>query len=191
MLQIGPLSELLYKSSVSIRGFYWRAGFKMFFSDPLTGVGVDSYGDYFKEFRETQYSLNYGFDLTSTNAHNVPIQFFATGGIFVGISYILINIFILHSAFGAIKLASERNKPIIVTIFASWLAFQAQSIISIDNIGLTIWGWILGAALVGIKSFTLSADQVIQKNNAQRKSLGNKELISFFTSFCDFPQKLQ
>ena len=183
ILQMGPLSELLYKSSVSIRGFYWRAGLKMFFSDPLTGVGVDSYGDYFKEFREPQYSLNYGFDLTSTNAHNVPIQFFATGGIFVGVGYILINMFILHSAFGAIKLASEKNRPIIVTIFASWLSFQAQSIISIDNIGLTIWGWILGAALVGIKSFTLRGDQVIQKYNAQRKSVGNKELLSFFISF--------
>ncbi len=183
MLQIGPLTELLYKSSVSIRGFYWRAGLKMFFSDPLTGIGIDSYGDYFKEFRESQYPLKYGFDLTSTNAHNVPIQFFATGGFFVGIIYILINIFILHSAYGAIKLASRKNRPFIVTILASWLSFQAQTIISIDNIGLTIWGWILGATLVGIKSFILSGGQVIQKNNAQNKSIGNKELLSFFTSF--------
>jgi tetratricopeptide (TPR) repeat protein len=183
MLQIGPLTELLYKSSVSIRGFYWQAGLKMFFSDPLTGIGIDSYGDYFKEFRESQYPLNYGFDLTSTNAHNVPIQFFATGGFFVGISYILINIFILHSAYGAIKLASRKNRPFIVTILASWLSFQAQAFISIDNIGLTIWGWILGATLVGIKSFILSGGQVIQKNYAQNKSIGNKELLSFFTSF--------
>ena len=71
----------------------------MFLSSPLTGIGIDRYGAYFKEFRETQYSLNYGFDLTSSNAHNVPIQLFATGGIFVGGFYILILLFIAWRGF--------------------------------------------------------------------------------------------
>jgi tetratricopeptide (TPR) repeat protein len=34
--------------------------------------------------------------------------------------------------------------------FSAWIAFQAQSIVSIDNIGLTIWGWILSGILVGL-----------------------------------------
>jgi hypothetical protein len=29
-----------------------------------------------------------------------------------------------------------------------WLAFQSQSLISIDNIGISIWGWFLGAIVV-------------------------------------------
>ena len=35
MLQIGPLKELLYKDSVTVRGFYWRAGLKMLQEHPL------------------------------------------------------------------------------------------------------------------------------------------------------------
>jgi O-antigen ligase len=89
MLQIGPLTKLLYKDSVSVRGFYWRAGIEMFQNNILFGVGLDNYGSFFKQYREVGYPLKYGYSLTSTNAHNVFIQQFATGGIFVGISYIL------------------------------------------------------------------------------------------------------
>ena len=103
MLQVGPLKEYLYKSSVSVRGFYWRAGYQMFIDHPLTGVGVDRYGVYFKQYREVQYPLNYGFSLNSTNAHNVPIQLFATGGIFVGIFYLLTISFIFYRGIYAIK----------------------------------------------------------------------------------------
>jgi tetratricopeptide (TPR) repeat protein len=30
------------------------------------------------------------------------------------------------------------------------LAYQAQSIISIDNIGISIWGWVLGGSILGL-----------------------------------------
>ena len=78
MLQKGPLESLLYKGSVSVRGYYWRAGIEMFKNSPLTGVGVDRYGANFKDFREVGYPLNYGFEITSSNAHNTIIQLFAT-----------------------------------------------------------------------------------------------------------------
>ena len=76
MLQIGPLQDLLYKGSLSIRGYYWRAGIEMFRENPFLGVGIDNYGKFFKEFREVNYTLNYGFSITSTNAHNIYIQYF-------------------------------------------------------------------------------------------------------------------
>jgi hypothetical protein len=167
MLQIGPLQSILYKSSVSVRGFYWRAGIEMFKSSPFFGVGFDRYGAYFKEFRETQYPLNYGFDLTSTNAHNVVIQLFATGGVFVGISYIALMAYVGTSGLKAIKQNSGEKKIIATTVFAAWVAFQAQSLISIDNIGITIWGWVLGGAIVGLSSNTKESSTFRQKNSIQ------------------------
>jgi O-antigen ligase len=160
MLQIGPLQSILYKSSVSVRGFYWRAGIEMFKSNPSFGVGFDRYGAYFKQYRETQYSLNYGFDLTSTNAHNVVIQLFATGGIFVGVAYIAITAYIGLRGIQSIKQNIGEKKIIAVTFFAAWVAFQAQSLISIDNIGITIWGWVLGGVLVAISS---NSQEVVDK----------------------------
>jgi O-antigen ligase len=150
MLQIGPLTSMLYKPSVTVRGYYWRAGIEMLKDHPFFGVGLDRYGAYFKEYREASYPLNYGFDITSTNAHNVPIQIFSTGGIFVGLAYMAILLIIFWRGITAIKKNSGNNRLVIASVFSAWLAFQAQSIISIDNIGITVWGWVLGGTVIGL-----------------------------------------
>ena len=150
MLQFGPLERYLYKPSVSIRGYYWRAGIEMLRSHPFFGVGIDSYGLYFKEFREVSYPLKYGFDITSSNAHNTFIQFFATGGLFLGLAYLLLNGYILKQAIYGIRNLNGNNRMYLAAIFSAWIAFHAQSLISIDNIGISIWGWILGGSIVGL-----------------------------------------
>jgi O-antigen ligase len=152
MLQIGPLTDYLYKGSVTVRGYYWRAGLEMFMNDPIFGVGVDRYGAYFKEFRDKQYALNYGFDITSTNAHNVPIQLFATAGVFVGMIYIALIVFIFIRGIKGIRALQGSNQVLFASVFAAWLAYQAQSIVSIDNIGIAVWGWLLGGVVIGVSS---------------------------------------
>ena len=150
MLQFGPLEKYLYKPSVSIRGYYWRAGIEMLRSHPFFGVGIDSYGLYFKEYREVGYPLTYGFEITSSNAHNTFIQFFATGGFFLGLAYLLLNGYILKQAIYGIRNLTGNNRLYLVAIFSAWIAFHAQSLISIDNIGISIWGWVLGGSIVGL-----------------------------------------
>ena len=150
MLQIGPLTSYLYKNSVSVRGYYWRAGIEMFKDQPFFGVGFDRYGAYFKEFREVGYPLVYGFNITSSNAHNVPIQIFSTTGVFTGIAYLAILGFIAWRGIVGIRSKDGNEKLLVASVFSAWLAYQAQSIISIDNIGISIWGWVLGGIVVGV-----------------------------------------
>jgi O-antigen ligase len=150
MLQIGPLEKYLYKASVSIRGYYWRAGIEMLSNHPFFGVGIDRYGAYFKQYREAKYPLTYGFELTSTNAHNTFIQFFATGGLFLGLIYLILNGYILKRAIFGIKNLTGNNRLFLAGVFSAWIAYHAQSLISIDNIGISIWGWVLGGAIVGL-----------------------------------------
>ena len=150
MLQFGPLERFLYKPSVSVRGYYWRAGIEMLKQNPLFGVGMDRYGAYFKEFREVGYSMNYGFDLTSSNAHNTFIQLFATGGIFFGASYLILNGYILKKAIFGLKNLGGNNQLLLAGVFSAWMAFHAQSLVSIDNIGISIWGWVLGGSIIGL-----------------------------------------
>ena len=150
MLQKGPLASILYKDSVSVRGYYWRAGIEMFKSKPFTGVGVDRYGAYFKEFREVGYPLKYGYEITSSNAHNTFIQLFATAGVFVGTFYLLIIGYVLFSGINLIRKSSLENQKITLGLISAWIGFQAQSLISIDNIGVAVWGWLLGGAILGL-----------------------------------------
>ena len=150
MLQIGPLERLLYKDSVSVRGYYWRAGISMLQDNLWFGVGLDNYGTFFKQYREVGYPLKYGYSLTSTNAHNVFIQHFATGGIFVGIAYLMLTVFIFWRGLKSMKNFQGDERFFRAVFFIAWLAFQGQSLISIDNIGISIWGWVLGGVVIAL-----------------------------------------
>jgi len=169
MLQIGPFKDFLYKGSLSIRGYYWRAGIKMFQENPLFGVGIDNYGKFFKELRDVNYSLNYGFSITSTNAHNIFIQYFATGGVFVGVAYLLLQVIVLHRSVINIAKCSIEERRVVITLLAAWLAFQAQSLISIENLGGSIWGWLIGGCLIGI-SFSKKTESNLSSKK-RKKSL--------------------
>jgi O-antigen ligase len=153
MLQKGPLAQFLYKTSVTIRGYYWDAGVSMFLSNPFTGIGMDSYGLYFKEFRNPEYPLLYGFEITSSNAHNTIIQLFATGGIILGVSYLGLLAIILIRGIRLVKNTESSQRMISLGLLSSWVVFQAQSQISIDNVVLSVWGWLLGGSILGLDHY--------------------------------------
>jgi len=160
MLQIGPLSSVLYKSSVTVRGYYWRAAWEMFLDKPLTGVGLDRYGAYFKQARESGYPLKYGFDITSSNAHNVYLQLFSTGGLFVGFTYLVLLALIFFAGIQNIQKTSGNSQRFNLMFLATWIGFQAQSLISIDNIGISIWGWLIGGCILGINLNSLGVNKI-------------------------------
>jgi O-antigen ligase len=185
MLQVGPLEKFLYKPSVTIRGYYWNAGIEMFKANPFFGVGLDRYGAYFKEYREISYPLTYGFQITSTNAHNTFIQFFATGGLFLGVIYLILNGYILKRAILALKMTSGNNRMLIAGVFSAWIAYHAQSLISIDNIGISVWGWVLGGSIVGLSvSATTPPDEEKRSFQVKQNTINlERFLISGISTF--------
>lgn len=200
MLQFGPLEKYVYKSSVSIRGYYWRAGLEMFKSHPFNGVGLDSYGDYFKEYREKEYALKYGYEITSDNAHNVFIHIFSTAGIFAGFTYLLLLFVILFCGIKAITKSHGRELILVIGLFAAWIAYHAQSLISIDNVGLTIWGWVLGGAIIGVycssDTETLQVDQSRTSGTKTNLDFLKQRVISsmivlILVIFCSFPYQTE
>jgi len=178
MLQHGPLVEFLYKDSVSIRGYYWRAGISMFRDNFLTGVGLDRYGAYFKEYQEVNYGLKIGFDITSTNAHNIPIQLFATGGVFLGTFYLLIISFILYRGIISIKKFQADERVFFLGLISAWITYQAQSIVSIENIGLGVWGWLLGGTIVGL-SYQVRDQDIDTQKKSRSNSINMQSMFSF------------
>lgn len=174
MLQKGPLASLLYKDSVSVRGYYWRAGVEMLKDKPFTGVGVDRYGAYFKQFREVGYSLKYGFDIGSSNAHNTFIQMFATSGVFVGLTYLLILVYVFRMGIRAAKHSTGDQQKVVIGLLSAWIGFQAQSLISIDNIGVSVWSWLLGGSIVALANRATSNSQSLGNKN---RLVENKYLV--------------
>lgn len=175
MLQIGPASYYLYKDSVTLRGYYWQAGISMFKSNPLFGVGLDRYGANFSQYKELDFVVSRGFELMSSNAHNIPIQIFATGGLFYGITYLMINTYIFYRAIKGIRLLRGDSLVFISGIFAAWLAYQAQAIVSIENIGMAVWGWVFGGSIIG-----LSNKQIENQNLKTNSKMLLQPIISIF-----------
>jgi O-antigen ligase len=160
MLNMGPLAKYFYKISVTYRGDYWRAGWRMFIHRPFFGVGLDRYGANFRQFRDTTQVVRRGPDLVSNAAHDVPIQLASTGGIFVLIAFLALTGFVLWRGIVGIRKTAGAEQITITVIFAAWVAYEGQSLISIDNLGIAIWGYILGGAVVGI---SLSSEAVNAK----------------------------
>jgi hypothetical protein len=165
-LQIGPLTQYIYKTSVSLRGAYWQAGLNMGSEHPLTGVGFDTYGDWYRRARDAEALVLPGPNTTTNAAHNVPFDVFAFGGWPLFISYLGI---LTLSLIAIIKVTRRNRKydAIFVTLTTGWACYQLQSIISINQIGLAVWGWLFGGALIAYEVSTRSRD--VESENLQKK----------------------
>lgn len=165
-LNKGPLASLLYKDSVTYRGDYWRAGWKMTVDNPIFGVGLDSYGDWYRRSRTIEATLRRGPDVTSNAAHNVFLDISAYGGFPLVLIYIALMILVIVSAVKVIKRSPGLNAGF-VGLVAGWVAFQAQSIISINQIGLALWGWVLSGLIIGYEINTRNSEAAPEKKTGK------------------------
>jgi hypothetical protein len=81
---------------VQIRGQFWLAATRQFFSSPLTGVGPDHYGSYYEQYR-TVLSVQNNPTLLANDAHAAPAQTLATLGILGIIAFLLLLILLVRS----------------------------------------------------------------------------------------------
>jgi hypothetical protein len=118
-------------------------------------VGFDTYGDWYRRARDTQALILPGPNTTTNAAHNVPIDVLAFGGWPLFIPYLGI---LALSVVAIIKVTSRDKSydPIFVTLTTAWVCYQLQSVISINQIGLAIWGWLFGGALIAYEITTRS-----------------------------------
>lgn len=155
IFQKSPWKPVLYKSSVSSRGDFWNAGIQMMLGKPLNGVGLDNYGDWYNVYRSAASIKERGANVASNSAHNVFLDYGSNGGIPMFLVYFLI---VSLTAVAIIKVLkkSEKIDPHFLALSGVWVAFQVQSIISINQIGLSIWGWLLTGIIIGFQKLDSS-----------------------------------
>jgi hypothetical protein len=157
ILQKTPWKSILYKESVSYRGDFWRAGWQMTLDNPIFGVGLDGYRDNFRFYRD-QVATDRNPNAMVDSAHNVFIDISSGGGFPLLIIYITILLLAFISAVKVIR-SSNAFDPIFAGIFGSWIAYLAQSLISINQIALAVWGWALTGAIIGYEIITRDEKQ--------------------------------
>jgi len=167
-LGVGPLGGALEQYTLKLRGWYAYFGIRAMFDSPLTGVGVDNYISAFRSFKSEEFVSEYGSGLSANNAHSTPAQVGATFGLVVFLIYTTIHFWILYKS---LRIISSRNTSdfYLKGICLVWILIFAQSLLSIEIIGLGIMNWVLGAVILSARS------QVGDSESGEAKSIGKKQ----------------
>ena len=145
----GPFAKFIFIDSVEDRKYCWDAAFNMIMSKPLFGSGFDSYSDKFRQVRSIEAYNFKGTNQICDTAHNVFLDIAVSGGIPLLLMYLVLLILVVINFFKIIT-SNQSNKLNICGVFSAWAAFQIQSIISINQIGLAIWGSVMSGILLGV-----------------------------------------
>jgi hypothetical protein len=147
----GPLSPLFLgdRHVLGERYHYAVTAINIIKDNLIFGVGIDALGDWYRRYRTLAAIEQRGSaEFSTNNVHNVFLQLGSTGGIILLIAYVLLLSFVVRRAW--ITLVQAKDKSLAITLISLWLSFQMQTLVSVDQIGLAIWGWILGGAIVAI-----------------------------------------
>ncbi len=166
-LGLGPLGDYIERRSLRIRLGYFETAISMFNSNPLMGVGTDSYGDYFRQFRPEWLIRLIGDGTTSNDAHNVYFNILATSGFVPFLLFTALNLFVV--ARGVVTVLNGSRDLVLDISLVVLLCFQLQNLISINQIGLSIWGWF---AMGVVASRT-------QSKETKKKKAKDSQLVSF------------
>ena len=159
ILQKSPWSSILYKESVTFRGDFWRAGWKMTLDNPIFGVGLDGYRDHYRASRDLVTTLRPGSDAMTDSAHNVFLDISSGGGFPLLIIYVFLVGLTIFSAIKVIRRSTGFDVGF-AAVLGAWVAYLAQSLISINQLGLALWGWVLMGSIIGYEINTREKIQV-------------------------------
>ena len=176
VVNIGPLASKLYQGTLKNRIDYWNAAIGMFRDHPIFGVGVDRFGEYYRQYA-SQIQVVQGQN--TDNAHGVYMQLLATGGLTLFVPYILLVLFITFIGLRSLFKNKGEEKFKVGAVFSIWLATIAINIVTIDNLGVGVWFWITGGLLVAISSSTIKSEGSGQDQKAKiNKTKSNKTVVS-------------
>jgi O-antigen ligase len=176
VVNIGPLASKLYQGTLKNRFDYWNAAAAMFKDHPIFGVGIDRFGEYYRQYA-VQNQVVQG--QITDNAHSVYMQLLATGGLVLFIPYILLVLFITYIGLKSLIKFQKEDKFKVSGVFGIWLAAISVNVVTIDNLGVGVWFWITGGLLVAISSSTEKSDKSGQDQKEKiNKIKFNKTVVS-------------
>jgi O-antigen ligase len=170
ILQKVPWDPILYKPSVSYRGDYWRAGWNMTKDNAITGVGLDGFGNYYRQYRDSVSANRIESSSNVDSSHNIFIDMSSSGGFPLLSFYLLINLIVIFSIIKIMKNTEKFNVPV-ATLISIWVAHLAQSLISINQIAISIWGWSISGILIGLAKYNYKPHELQKVNRTNFNSI--------------------
>ena len=164
----GALAPFLFQPSNAFRGDYMHAGWAMTLEKPLFGVGMDSYGDWYREMRGLISTTRTSPNRISNSAHNIYLDISSYGGFPLFIVFVSLSLLVIY-AFTRYFIQARKNlDPFVLALFCGWVAYQVQALISINQIAVGIWGWLFTGALLGLLRYQKANRDEINSTNVSK-----------------------
>ena len=177
----GPLATLLYQNTLEVRAFFWEAAWNLIKQRPLTGYGWDTFGDWYKTARSLESTQPYGAGLVTNSAHNLFLDVGVNGGFVCMTSLLTLCLLITVRCLQFKWKAIDTNWQFSV-FFAMWIGFLSQTLISVNSILISIWGFTFGAmALASSTKFPDSPELTEKKVHTNRSLRLKVEVLAFLT----------
>lgn len=141
-LRWGPLSTVREIDTVRLRELYWEAAWRMLQGLPAFGSGPDGYVRYVAEFRAEDFITLRGASTRVSAAHDVPLQYGATLGWIGMIAWLVLAASVTILLAWRLLTVTD-HMWLYASIVGAWIAYLAQSMISIDFPSLKALGWAL------------------------------------------------
>lgn len=148
-----PSDRIELLVSARPRQWYWEAGAKMFTDRPWRGVGLDSYGAFYRSFRPAQATRELGTAGFTDSAHSVPLSMFSWGGVLLGVAFLVLLGTVAAALVAGLRRHTGERRLLLGGLGGAWLAWVVQGLVSIDQVPITLLGWVLcGATVVAARS---------------------------------------
>ncbi|MGI9018298.1 MAG: O-antigen ligase family protein [Euzebya sp.] len=124
----------------------WQAAVGMGAQSPLTGRGLDTYGDWYYAFRPPELAARTGLTRSVDNAHNVALHLFSGGGALLLMAWLAVMVV----APGVAVWRQRRQlwtSPARVGMVMGWVGYLVQAQVSLDVPPLMVLGVVLTGAV--------------------------------------------
>lgn len=131
--QVSPSIGQKAPLTATTRGWWWTAAVRMGADHPITGGGPNSFGYAGIQYRledEAEFS-NFEFP---DDPHSVPLSFLANGGILGVAGVMALGVWVIYQR-------PKWQDNLWIGFFCASIAYFAQAIFSIDEVGLRMLAW--------------------------------------------------
>ena len=182
LMEIGPLKFVLIDSTLYARQLFWKAAWTMTTTHPFVGVGFDGYIDWYRRARPSEATVPANISIYSDSAHNVFLDISSAGGFPLLILYLSIQLLVAASIFKLLRRKKSYDAGL-TAVISAWLGYQVFSLVSINQLGIAIWGWVLPGLIIGYEVNTRNVEKLetaaLVANRKDKKARSSKRKVGF------------
>jgi Flp pilus assembly protein TadD/O-antigen ligase len=146
----GPVRDQL-DSGFEERRLLWRAAVSMVSDSPVIGHGLGSYGALFPSHRPTEHAATYGLSMADA-PHSVPLDLAVGGGALLLVAYVAFVGITVMALVKGLRTLPASQRLLLAGLGGGWVAYQVQSLVSIDVPALVVLHWLLAGAVLALGS---------------------------------------